>query len=102
MRTKIPRQLILVLFAVPLSAQQPFDVKGRYAKEEHQIEMRDGVKLFTSVYRPKDTSHDLPILMLRTPYGVGPYGEEYRTNLGPSTEAAEEGFIFVYQDVRGR
>jgi hypothetical protein len=68
--------------------------------------MRDGVKLFTSVYVPKDAFTDnrtYPILMLRTAYGVRPYGlEDYRANLGSSELFAREKFIFVYQDVRGR
>ncbi len=62
-----------------------------------------GRKLFTSVYVPKDTSKPYPILMNRTPYSVGPYGiNEYDRNLGPSEEFEKEGYIFVYQDVRGR
>ena len=68
--------------------------------------MRDGAKLFASVYVPKDVFSDsksYPIIMQRTGYGVPPYGiEEYRTNLGPSEMFAREKFIFVYADVRGR
>src|SRR3954470_17264223 len=60
-------------------------VKARYQKMEVRIPMRDGVKLFTSIYVPRDTSQDHPILMDRTPYGVAPYGPEaYRTSMGPS------------------
>jgi len=78
-------------------------VRSNYTKFEYQIPMRDGVKLFTSVYVPKDTSQSYPILMQRTPYGVGPYGlDEYLGSLGPSYAYTREGFIFVYQDVRGR
>src|SRR5262245_13921875 len=56
-------------------------VKARYTKSEYQIAMRDGVKLFTSVYVPKDTSRQYPIMMLRTPYSVAPYGpDDYRDN----------------------
>jgi predicted acyl esterase len=65
--------------------------------------MRDGVRLFTSVYVPKDTSQKYPILIQRTPYSVAPYGvDNYRTFLGPSDAFTKEGFIVVYQDVRGR
>jgi putative CocE/NonD family hydrolase len=79
------------------------DVKANYTKKEVQIVMRDGVKLFTSVYMPKDASQKYPILMMRTPYSVGPYGAEaYKNNLGPSPLFQKEGYIFVYQDVRGR
>ena len=65
--------------------------------------MRDGVKLFTSIYVPKDTSQKYPIMFDRTPYTVSPYGaNDYKESLGPSTRFAYEGYIFVYQDVRGR
>jgi uncharacterized protein len=80
-------------------------VKARYQKLEVRIPMRDGVKLFTSIYVPRDSSKDAAILMQRTPYGVAPYGPEaYRASLGPSSNPkfAETGFIFVYQDARGR
>jgi putative CocE/NonD family hydrolase len=78
-------------------------VKARYTKYEFRIPMRDGVHLFTSVYAPKDDSQTWPILMDRTPYSVAPYGEDaYKTALGPSDEFEKAGYIFVYQDVRGR
>ncbi|MGC2658359.1 MAG: CocE/NonD family hydrolase [Bryobacteraceae bacterium] len=78
-------------------------VKAHYTKYEYRIAMRDGKKLFTSVYVPKDSSHPYPILMDRTPYSVAPYGEdEYKKALGPSDEFEKAGYIFVYQDVRGR
>src|SRR5262245_31339172 len=70
----------------------PFKVKNSYVKSEHRIQMRDGVKLYTVVYSPKDGSQKYPILMTRTPYGVGPYGAEaYRPSLGPSAAFMEEG-----------
>src|SRR5436190_16996055 len=78
-------------------------VKANYTKYEYEIAARDGKKLFTSVYVPKDTSHQYPIMLMRTPYSVGPYGEDnYRNNLGPSDKFGKDGFIFAYQDVRGR
>ncbi|HEY2154800.1 MAG TPA: CocE/NonD family hydrolase, partial [Isosphaeraceae bacterium] len=65
--------------------------------------MRDGVRLFTSVYVPKDTSQPHPIIMTRTPYSVAPYGiDSYRENLGPSPIFGKSGYIVAYQDVRGR
>jgi uncharacterized protein len=80
-----------------------FNVRSNYTKFESNVPMRDGVKLFTSVYAPKDASRQYPILLLRTPYSVGPYGSNnYSGRLGPSDSFAREGFIFVYQDVRGR
>jgi putative CocE/NonD family hydrolase len=76
---------------------------AHYTKFEYRIGMRDGVRLFAAVYVPKDTSQPYPILMLRTPYNVGPYGaDNYKTLVGPSFAAEKEGFIFVYEDVRGR
>ena len=81
----------------------PFDVKAHYTKSEYHVKMRDGVSLFTIVYTPKDQSKSYPFLMTRTCYSVAPYGpDKYRPSLGPSRAFAESGYIFVYQDVRGR
>lgn len=78
-------------------------VKATYTKYEYRIPMRDGKRLFTAVYVPKDASKSYPILMTRTPYSVKPYGvDQYRENVGPSPLFAKAGYIFVYQDVRGR
>ena len=78
-------------------------IKENYTKFEYQIPMRDGKKLFTSVYVPKDTSKTYPIMIDRTPYSVAPYGpNEYKSSLGPSELFSHDGYIFVYQDVRGR
>jgi putative CocE/NonD family hydrolase len=80
-----------------------FDVKEHYTKYESYIPMRDGKKLFTSIYVPKDISHSYPFLMTRTPYSVGPYGvDQFRRRLGPSEAFDKAGYIFVFQDVRGR
>ena len=87
------------------AGDEPAWLASHYDKREYRIPMRDGVHLFTAVYVPTDTSRAYPFLMRRTPYGVHPYGEdEYPETLGPigSRRFAEEGFIFVYQDVRGR
>ncbi|MGN6178937.1 MAG: CocE/NonD family hydrolase [Mucilaginibacter sp.] len=100
--------LSLVLFAFASSAQQFNNpdaayVKENYTKYEYQIPMRDGKKLFTSVYVPKDQSKKYPIMMDRTPYSVAPYGtDKYKGSLGPSSLFLHDGYIFVYQDVRGR
>jgi len=78
-------------------------VKAHYTKYEYRIPMRDGVHLFTAVYVPKDASQTYPFLIDRTPYSVAPYGEDqYKRTLGPSDEFEKAGYIFVYQDVRGR
>lgn len=77
--------------------------RAHYTKYDYRIPMRDGVKLFTTVYVPKDTSLTYPLLMQRTPYSVYPYGiDNYRPVLGPSEVFEKEGFIFIFQDVRGR
>src|SRR5437016_4983940 len=81
-------------------------VRENYSKFEYRIPMRDGVKLFTSVYVPKDVfteAKTYPIMLQRTGYNVAPYGiDQYRATLGPSELFAREKFIFVYQDIRGR
>ena len=61
------------------------------------------VRLFTAVYVPKDATKTYPILMTRTPYSVAPYGvDQYKGDLGPTPLFGKEGYVFVYQDVRGR
>src|SRR5947199_569435 len=77
-------------------------VKAHYTKHEYRIPMRDGVRLFTCVYAPKDEAARHPILLQRTPYGVAPYGvDRSRSDLGPSPSLAESGYLVAYQDVRG-
>lgn len=91
------------LWTLTLSGQGLEYVKANYTKYEYRVPMRDGKKLFTSVYVPKDVSHQYPIMLSRTPYSVAPYGaDNYRAALGPSEAFAREGYIFAYQDVRGR
>lgn len=100
-----PAVLGLVFLAAATAAAQRPDsvVAARYAKSELRIPMRDGTQLFTAVYQPRDTSRRYPIMLTRTPYSVGPYGADaYPRSLGPSPAFMNEGFIFVYQDVRGR
>lgn len=78
-------------------------VSDNYIKQEVGIEMRDGVKLHTTIYSPKDTSKEYPIIMQRTPYSSRPYGEgEFKTKISPNIHMMKEGNIVVYQDVRGR
>ncbi|MBQ4803973.1 CocE/NonD family hydrolase [Aquimarina sp. MMG015] len=80
-----------------------YDVKEFYSKKEVDIVMRDGTKLHTTIYSPKDTSKKYPILMQRTPYSSRPYGEDqFRSKIGPNEFLMKEGNIVVYQDVRGR
>ncbi|MDB4098473.1 CocE/NonD family hydrolase [Polaribacter sp.] len=78
-------------------------VIDNYTKQEVTIAMRDGTKLHTTIYSPKDTSKKYPILMQRTPYSSAPYGDEkMKTKIGPNIHLMKEGNIVVYQDVRGR
>jgi hypothetical protein len=79
-------------------------VRAHYTKYEFRIPMRDGKRLFTAVYVPKDASGGpYPFLLNRTPYSIAPYGEDqYPQHLGPSEEFERSGYIFVCQDVRGR
>ena len=111
MRLKnLPSFLILIniLIILPLQVILPEKVDSlyisqHYNKHEYKIEMRDGVKLFTSVYSPKDTSQDYPILMVRTPYTIAPYGEDnYPNNFEVPGDMVTDGYIFVFQDVRGQ
>jgi putative CocE/NonD family hydrolase len=111
---RISRQLLvaLTLFASALLGRplpaQPVDttwLAANYQKVEARIPMRDGVKLFTSIYLPRDTAgKQFPFVMTRTPYSAQPYGTAYRAALGPSGNPrfARDGYIFVIQDVRGR
>ena len=97
--------ILVAVFVVlaPAQAQGLEYVKANYTKHEYTIPMRDGVRLFTAVYIPKDRSQTYPILLVRTPYSVAPYGEDqYRENVGPSALFGKDGYIVVYQDVRGR
>lgn len=78
-------------------------IRAHYSKHDYYVPMRDGVRLFTSVYSPRDTNRIYAIMMVRTPYSVRPYGEtNYPGSLAPSEAFVRHGFIFVYQDVRGR
>ena len=107
---KIIQSLIIITFVglgvTSSNAQEEYDVKEHYTKHEYYVPMRDGTRLFTSVYTPKDKSKTYPMLMVKTPYSIRPYGvNNFPAQLGPSggdNRFAKEGYIFVYQDVRGR
>ncbi|MBI3683116.1 MAG: CocE/NonD family hydrolase [Acidobacteria bacterium] len=93
---------LAIVFSFTAAAQKEL-IKANYTKYEHRIPMRDGKRLFTAVYIPKDQSRKYPILMSRTPYSVGPYGtDNYPDSFRKSEKFLKEGFIFVFQDVRGR
>src|SRR5215813_3149942 len=101
---RVLRVLLFSCVATATVAAQGLEfIKANYTKYEFQIPMRDGKRLFTAVYVPKDLTQSYPIMLTRTPYNVGPYGpDNYKTSLGPSEKFAKELFIFAYQDVRGR
>ena len=98
-------QVITLFFGLSAFAQQTDSayIRQNFTKIERTIPMRDGVKLFTAIYIPKEKAKKYPILLNRTPYTVSPYGEDkFKTTLGPSSALLKEGFIYVYQDVRGK
>lgn len=97
----------LTVTTCELAAQEPSQLAAyiqlHYVKHEYKIPMRDGVKLYTAVYVPRDATKTYPFLMKRTPYGNLPYGvDKSATSLGPSEPSVKAGYIFVNQDVRGR
>ncbi len=103
MRCVISLFCTALLSAFGLSAQGLDYVKSHYTKYEYRIPMRDGVRLFTAVYVPKDAAERYPILLTRTPYSVKPYGADaYAAQLGPSEQMAKAAYIFAEQDVRGK
>ena len=79
-------------------------IRGHYTKYEYQVPMRDGTRLMTHVYVPKDDRQTYPVLLLRTPYGLRPYGVDShaREPARIMDHYAREGFIFAFQDARGR
>jgi putative CocE/NonD family hydrolase len=95
--------LVLFLFSAPLFAQTqpPPDPPKGFDKIEQMIQMRDGVKLHTIIYAPKSSRDPLPIIFNRTPYGID---NIYRGFAAPSSlqELIDEGFIFAFQDIRGK
>ncbi|MEJ5262660.1 MAG: CocE/NonD family hydrolase [Ignavibacterium sp.] len=96
--------IIFTFFSILACAQEKENfIKENYDKKEYRIKMRDGVHLYTVVYSPKNKSKKYPIILTRTPYSIGPYGEDkYARFLGPAEQFVKEGYIFALQDVRGR
>ena len=78
-------------------------LRESYVKTEHMVPMRDGARLYTIVYAPKDDTEEYPVMLFRTPYSIGPYEpDRFRSPLGPTAEFDRNGYIFVFQDVRGK
>jgi uncharacterized protein len=91
------------VIAIDPDADPKSYIAANFTKRELQVPMRDGAKLFTIIYAPKDSAREYPIILFRTPYGIGPYGEnKFRDSLGPGTHFLDQDYIFVYQDVRGK
>ncbi|MAM28413.1 MAG: X-Pro dipeptidyl-peptidase [Flavobacteriaceae bacterium] len=96
--------VFIALFVIAVAcAQEETYVKDNYNKTETYITMRDGTRLFTAIYSPKDTSKSYPMLLKRTPYSCRPYGEDqFASKIAPNEFMMKDGYIVVYQDVRGR
>lgn len=99
--------LLIFLFSFFMEAYtQKIDaewVKKNYTKREVMIPMRDGTRLFTAIYEPVSGNNKHPILITRTPYKAGPYGQEMNSMLWNSwSNYSREGYILIIQDVRGR
>ncbi|HVG11614.1 MAG TPA: CocE/NonD family hydrolase, partial [Flavisolibacter sp.] len=105
---KLLALFIISFFFVDLSAQSnSLDsawIRDHYTKQEHMVPMRDGVRLYTAVYTPKDTSEAHPFLLRRTPYSSAPYGPGAWPDFAASYHRLyfRENYIIVLQDVRGK
>ena len=95
---------LIFFYSGMLSAQVKNNfVKENFTKIDTNIVMRDGIKLKTIIYIPKDENEKYPFLIERTPYSAGPYGDTtFAKRIGPNPNLMKEKYIFVYQDVRGR
>ncbi|MEM6684204.1 MAG: CocE/NonD family hydrolase [Bacteroidota bacterium] len=105
MKSKNPIMICLVLMALCISYQsvaQKFDERD-YSKREMHIKMRDGTRLYTAIYTPKNATEKLPMIVARTTWGNRPYDEDINKRyISYNDTMIEEGYIFVHQDVRGR
>src|SRR5215469_12015115 len=97
------RLVPILLLTGALGAQEAPDVSQQFTKAEAMIPMRDGIRLHTEIYAPKNISEGLPFLITRSPYGQNLDAKGFHTALaGAYAELAREGYIFVFQDIRGR
>ncbi len=78
------------------------DLAKLFDKREVMIPVRDGVKLHTEIYTPRDAKEPLPVIMMRTPYGISAGGNGYSRRLYENADMFADGYIFVFQDIRGR
>src|SRR6266550_3716650 len=93
--------LLLACLTAAGSAQQAPSAAERYDHQAVMISMRDGVRLNTEIFVPKNAAAPLPILFRRTPYGVGVQSIGATGANGSYKELADDGYIFVFQDLRG-
>ena len=97
---------VMVLLAAGTGAQEQKaalpDLPKLFEKSEAMIAMRDGVKLHTEIYTPKDAKEALPIILMRTPYGIAARDNGYSQLLYENMDLFADGYIFVFQDIRGR
>jgi putative CocE/NonD family hydrolase len=95
---------ILLLFAFTGRAQAPNspDYSPLFDKTDVMIAARDGVKLHTEIYAPKNSTEPLPIVIERTPYGIHDDDKGYSRILARYAEMIPDDYIFVFQDIRGR
>jgi uncharacterized protein len=96
--------ILIAIFSIitATAVSQTNYVKEHFNKLDTIIKMRDGIKLYTVIYTPKDQSKKYALLMERTPYSAGPYGNSFPNSVGPNDSLMKTGYIFVQQDVRGR
>lgn len=97
-----PVALLCMVATVLSHAQAAYDTRANYTKSDEMIAMRDGVKLHTVIFVPRDPAKTYPILLIRTPYGVPGGPNNFPRSLGPSARFAPDGYIVAYQDVRGK
>ena len=101
MRILILKGILFVVFLLTVQFGLPRSgVPDKYRRREVMISMRDGIRLHTVIFTPVDQKEALPLLLERTPYGVNGYPSPEKNTY--VKEMAEEGYIFVYQDIRGR
>ena len=102
---KLATYAFLFLFPCMAFSQTPDSswIVNNYTKVEQYVPMRDGIRLFTTFYVPKDSSEQHPILLTRSPYSAAPYGKEFRAYwTSPYKHYFQEKYIIALQDVRGR
>jgi putative CocE/NonD family hydrolase len=99
-RQRLFAAVLVFLTASAAPGQQPAaEAARRFVKTDQMIPMRDGVRLNTAIYAPRDAKGTLPFLLLRTPYGIDRAANQFRSYL---KDLADDGYIFAFQDIRGR